>query len=236
MDTASVVSDFERAPTVNASREHGELCGNLPVIDERAVRPNPPSLDRSSVFSTMRQTLVAAAAILALVACRASEPLRELSARDDRMRALDSLARERPCTSVRSVVLFDSTVWTPAHACAVASRALQLLGRTRAHEPYMAPGDTARVSVMRVIRERGCRFSSTSGVDSGGRLDSLTYVVEMEVPDRPHFLAAAMDARTFVGGAAFDAHPRGVWGSSPHLTPPVEVPDTLEAGAPCGQS
>ncbi len=189
-----------------------------------------------TVLHSTRQLQVAGVAILALAACRAAEPLREFSARDDRLRALDSLARARPCATVRSNVLFDSTAWTPVHACAVAARALQLLGKARTHEPYMAPGDTARVSVMRVTRQRWCELSGAPNADPGGRMDSLHYVVELEVPDRPHYLAVVMNARTFVGGAAFDAHPRGVWGGTPHLTQPTEAPDTLEAGAPCGQS
>ena len=93
----------------------------------------------------MRQTFIASTVILALVACRAAEPLRDVSARDDRLRALDSLARARPCATGWPTILFDSAAWKPAHACAVAARALQLLGKGRTHEPYMAPGDTVVV-------------------------------------------------------------------------------------------
>ena len=65
-------------------------------------------------------------------------------------------------------------------------------------------------------------------------MDSLQYVVEMDVLERPHFLIAARNAWTFEGGASFDAQfprLRGV----PFLTRPIEAPDTLEAGAPCGE-
>lgn len=180
--------------------------------------------------------VVATLATLALAACRAAEPLREFSAREVRLIALDSLSRAHACGTVRSAVLFDSTAWTPAHACAVAARALQLLGDARTREPYIAPGDTARVTVMRVTRQRGCAFAGVPNADPQGHMDSLSYVVEIDVPDRPHYIGVVMNAVTFAGGASFDAHPRGVWGSSPHLTQPTEAPDTLEAGAPCGQS
>ena len=56
----------------------------------------------------------------------------------------------------------------------------------------------------------------------------------MDVLEQPHFLIAARNAWTFEGGASFDAQFPGLRGV-PFLTRPIEAPDTLEAGAPCGE-
>ena len=186
------------------------------------------------MLQTIRMIYLANAVLPMLCGCRASEPLREYSAREARLVALDSLARPRPCTAIHATVLVDPARWTRRHACAVAGRALDLLGARLAHEPYMAPTDTAHVTVIRIVRQHWCKFSSFPGASPPGRMDSLQCVVEMVVPGRPHFLIAAMNAWTLRGGASFDAHPRGLWGV-PFLTRPIEAPDTLEAGAPCGE-
>ncbi len=148
--------------------------------------------------------------------------------------ALDSLARTHTCAKVRAALLFDQGVWTRKQACALAGRALEILGSARAREPYMAPGDTARVSTMRVTRQHWCQLLEMPGGPPAGRMDSLLYVVDFEIPDRPRYLGVFMRARGFTGSATFDAHPRGVWGSPTHLTQPTEGPDTIEAGEPCG--
>ena len=159
------------------------------------------------MLQTIRMIFLANAVLLVLSGCRASEPLREYSAREARLVALDSLARPHPCTAIHATVLVDPARWTRRHACAVAGRALEMLGARPAHEPYLAPADTAHVTVIRIVRQHWCMFSSDPGVSPPGRMDSLRYVVEMDVPGRPHFLNAAMNAWTFEGGASFDAHP-----------------------------
>lgn len=183
----------------------------------------------------MRAIAIPTTALLWLSACSAPEPLQEPDPRQARLIALDSLARTHPCSAIHATVLADPTVWTRRQACAVAGRALDLLGAVHVHEPYVAPTDTAHVTVIRIERRRLCEFSADSGVSPPGRMDSLAYVVWMDVPSRPHFLNAGMNARTFAGGASFDEHPRVTWGVPFILTQPIESPDTLEAGAPCGE-
>jgi hypothetical protein len=177
--------------------------------------------------------VVAVPLILGLVACGAVEPARSLTVRETRLVALDSLARSHPCSAIHATLVYDSLTWSARHACAVAGRALRLLGASTVHEPFYAPDDTARVVAMSIGRSQGCWGTSWAEGLLNGRMEAMSYQVEMEQPGRERFVEVVIDARTFTGGVWFSAHPRDVWGGSGHVARWPESPDTIADGAPC---
>jgi hypothetical protein len=169
-----------------------------------------------------------------LAGCRGADPARDLTPHVLRLIALDSLARSFPCAAIRAKLIYDELYWTQRQACAVAGRALTILGSEPPVNGFMAPSDTARVVIMAVTRQRWCLLSDNSDAMPTGRVGPLEYVVLMEATDRPYSIGVVLDARQFAGSASPDAHPRGVWGGSPHL---FEAPDRAhprEEGTRCG--
>jgi hypothetical protein len=178
-------------------------------------------------------TVAVALACAALGACRGTDPVHDLSPHEWRQLALDSLARHHPCARIAAKLLYDEQIWTRRQACAVAGRALDVLGRAEPIRGFMAPEDTARVATIAVWRFRGCMLQLVNDSVSTGRVEPLLYVVEMDVPDRPRYLGVVLDSRSFTGDAAPDAHSRG-WGGPPYLTARTDMVHPREEGSPCG--
>jgi hypothetical protein len=167
-------------------------------------------------------------------ACRLVDPTSALTPQELRMLALDSLARSHPCAALRAKLIYDPLFWTERQACAVAGRALAILGAAKPFRDLMAPSDTAEVVTMSIFRQRGCKVTLVGNTLGAGRVDPLSYIVLMEVPARPHFIGVGMNATGFSGEAVPNAHPRGVWGGSIHLELVSDQMHPNEEGSPCG--
>ena len=176
-------------------------------------------------------------ALAICVGCSAADPVRELTVREARLVRLDSLARHERCDTTHIRLLYDSAAWQPAHACAVATRALALVAAAPPDEPYFAPSDTARVSAMAIWRHQGCLLRMVNYRVVGGRLDSLVYMIEIEATGRDHSILVGLDAERFQGHVKHDVHPRGSMSGAVHVRVPTwNSADSLADQAPCGSS
>jgi hypothetical protein len=145
---------------------------------------------------------------------------------DRRAALLDSLAGRYACAGLPFRVAADSARWRPAHACGVAGHALAVLAAAPAHEPYWAPGDTARVRAASVSQQQFCVLGPGEG-----RTDTASYVVALAVPERPYLLVARLNALSLDGEVA--ASPED--SPSPATLRVAPGNRTLAApGAPCG--
>lgn len=181
----------------------------------------------------MRIGSLASLALVVAVACRAAEPVRALTVREIRLRALDSLAQRAPCRLAAGVLRYAPEVWQSTHACALATRAVALLADAPAQEPYAAPGDTAHVRTIAVWREQSCGPASPHA-SAPFRLGAMRYVVEIEVVHRAHSIVVPLTATGFNGPVLHDTHPRGLMGiPNREVVPTWNSPDTLADGAPC---
>ena len=183
----------------------------------------------------MRTLWLATIALGVGVGCSAPDPVRGLTVREARLVRLDSLARHNRCDTAQFRLLYDPAAWRPAHACAVASRALALVAAAPPNEPYFAPGDTARVRAVAIWRQQGCQFRLVNDQLVGGRLDSLLYMIEIEATGRDHSILVGLDAERLLGHVEHDVHPRGSMSGQMHLSVPTwNSADSLADQAPCG--
>lgn len=181
----------------------------------------------------MRFGFLASVALLVVMACRTAEPVRALTVREARLAALDSLAERAPCRIAQGVLRYASAVWKPAHACALAMRAIALLAEAPVKEPYSAPGDTAHVRTIALWREQSCGPVSALAPETH-RLGAMSYVVEIKVTHREYSIVVPMTSTDFVGSVLYDTHPRNLLGVPDSLAVPTwNSPDTLAEGAPC---
>jgi hypothetical protein len=199
------------------------------------MQQNAFSLERITSTYHMRLARPIYLLLCAAVACRAVEPMRELTVREVRLAVLDSLAQRYYCDTTHVELLYAREAWRPTHACALAGRAMALLAQAPAQEPYFVPGDTAGVRAIAVSRQQMCGYASAAALASGGRMAPLMYLIELEVRARSFSILVPLDAERLTGVVQHDIHPRGSMGPFEHLTVPTgDGPDSLATGARCG--
>lgn len=180
----------------------------------------------------MRQKLaVGIACMLTLVACKPASSVGQRQ-RAERMRILDSLAAMHPCRPAGYRVLAPPT-WSAPHACAIAARAVQLLAAAAPGEPHLAPGDTARIRAVSVFRIQTCEISLDSPAVPG-RVTPVWYNIAIDVPQRPRWIAMAIDGSTLQADGGVGVVHKHFDGADTLDAVNSESADTLEIGGPCG--
>ncbi len=181
-----------------------------------------------------RLRLFGALSVLTLTACSWAHESSHTPAQEQRakrIRVLDSLAAALPCRDDRYRVLAPPT-WTRAHACAVAARGVQLLAAAAPHEPELSPGDTARIRAVTVWRIQTCEIMLDSPTVAG-KVTPVWYMINIDVPQRPRFIAVAIDASTLLSDDGVATVHKDFSGSDTLPVVKTESADTLEIGSPC---